>query len=297
MKARAACIPCMLFQAYNTALACTSDPDIHKQVLDEAMRRYVGVSLDRTPGEISQVAFEVCRELTGVHDPYLELKRRSNEAAMQLYPSLKARLATSADPLRDALLLAVAGNIIDLGIAQKYDLTRDIVDQMDRGFDVEELEGLTGALEAADAILYLGDNAGEIVFDRLLIEVLGPDRVTFVVKAGPVVNDAMMEDARQVGLSEIVRVIDTGSNYFGFPWEIVSEAAREEFRKADLVISKGHANFETVSELGAEGEKVWYLLRAKCNEVAAELGAEYGDVILISHKTARERAAAETMGD
>ncbi len=289
MKATNACIPCMLFQAYNTAIKCTSDERLQREILDEVMRRYTGIELDKTPGEHSQVAFEVCRELTGVQDPYAEAKRLSNEGAMALYPELSKRLADSADPLLDALLLAVAGNIIDLAIAKEYDLTTDIVRQIERGFDVEELDGFRSAAEAAQSILYLGDNAGEIVFDRLLIEALGPDRVTFVVKAGPIVNDALLADSEQVGITEVCRVIDTGSNYFGFPWEHVSRAAKEEFLKADMVISKGHANFETVTELGEEGDKVWYLLKVKCDEVARQLVAESGNVVLMSHKTLRER--------
>jgi damage-control phosphatase, subfamily I len=289
MKAANACLPCMMSQAYNTAVLCTPDPVLQKAMLDEALRTYVGISLDDTPAVLSQIAYELCRRMSGVEDPYLEAKRESNEAALALYPGLRERLACSADPLRDALLLAVAGNIIDMGIAQEYDLTEDIVKQLDRGFDREELADFRRAAAGARRILYLGDNAGEIVFDRLLVEVLGPQRVTFMVKAGPIVNDALLADARQVGLSDLVRVADTGSNYFGFPWEHISEAAREEFRAADLVISKGHANFETVSELGAEGDKTWYLLKVKCQEVARQLGTRCGDIVLVSHRTATGR--------
>lgn len=293
MKATVACIPCMMKQAYNTAHHCTDDPQLQKQIIDEAMRRYLELEnpLDITPGELSQVAYEACREMTGIEDPYLEDKRQSNAAAMALYPTLKQRLEASEDPLRDAALLAVAGNIIDLGIGQDYDLTEDIVRQIERGFDVAELEAFTEAVGQAEAILYLADNSGEIVFDRLLIETLGPQRVTLMVKAGPIVNDAMLADAQQVGLTDIVRVVDTGANDFGFPWRLVSEQAQEEFRRADLVISKGHANFETATELGPEGDKTWYLLKAKCDEVATALGAKRGDVILVSHRTARERTA------
>ena len=251
------------------------------------MRRYVGMSLDRTPGELSQIAYEVCREVTGVADPYARAKRASNEAAMELYQGLAQRLSASPDPLGDTLLLAVAGNIIDLGIAADYDLIQDIVKQVERGLDVGDMECFRRAARGAGSILYLADNAGEIVFDRLLVEALGPQRVTLMVKAGPIVNDAMREDAQQVGLTDIVRVTDTGTNYFGFPWEIVSEDAREEFHRADMVIAKGHANFETVSELGPEGDKVWYLLKAKCHEVARTLCAQLGDVILISHEAVR----------
>lgn len=289
MKACNACLPCMLGQAYNTAVLCTADPVLQKQILDEALRTYAGRSLDDTPAVLSQLAYELCRSMSGVDDPYAEPKRLSNEAALKLYPGLRDRLRASSDPLGDALLLAVAGNIIDLAIAQQYDLQEDIIKQIERGFDVDETAGFREAVVGARRILYLGDNAGEIVFDRLLIEVLGPERVTFMVKAGPVVNDALLSDARDVGLADQVRIVDTGCNYFGFPWEHISEAARQEFLAADLVISKGHANFETVTELGSEADKTWYLLKVKCQEVARQIGTHNGAVVLVSHPTAMGR--------
>ncbi|NPV47310.1 MAG: DUF89 family protein [Armatimonadetes bacterium] len=289
MKAAAACLPCMVSQAHNTAQYCTADPALQQAIIQEAMRAYSSVELDASPAVLSQIAYEICRRMTGVQDPFAEAKRQANEAALRLYPELRARLDQSSDPLRDALVLAVAGNIIDLGIAQEYDLVEDIVNQLERGFDREDLAGFRTAAGRAGRILYLADNAGEIVFDRLLIEVLGPKRVTLMVKAGPIVNDVLRADTEQVGLAEMVQVVDTGSNFFGFPWEHISEDARNEFRAADLVISKGHANFETVSELGAEADKTWYLLKVKCNEVARQLEASCGDVVLISHAAMRAR--------
>lgn len=274
----------MIGQAYNTAVLCSCDPKVQKQILDEALAIYSGQDLNDTPAVLSQIAYELCRKMSGVEDPYLAAKRESNEAALKLYPVLAERLAVSADPQRDALVLAVAGNIIDLGIAQEYDLVEDIVKQLERGFDVEDIEGFREAAAGAERILYLADNAGEIVFDRLLIETLGPERVTLMVKAGPIVNDALLEDAQTVGLTDLVRTVDTGSNYFGFPWEHVSEAARGEFRAADLVISKGHANFESVSELGPEGNKTWYMLKVKCKEVARHIGTHCGAIVLMSHR-------------
>lgn len=283
MKATNACLPCMIGQAYNTAVLCTTDPALQKAILDETLRRYTGMPLDQSPAVLSQVAYETCRELSGVQDPYGDLKRQCNAAAMELYPHLRARLDASADPLRDALVLAVAGNIIDLAIAQQYDLEEDVVGLLEHGFDREDIAGFRQAAATAERILYLADNSGEIVFDRLLIETLGPDRVTLMVKAGPIVNDVTREDLPQVGLEGLVRVVDTGCNYFGFPWEYVSEAAREEFRAADMVISKGHANFETVTELGPEANKTWYLLKVKCQEVARQTGVSCGDIILCAH--------------
>lgn len=289
MKANVACLPCMISQAYNTAALCTDDPALQRAILDETLRRYIGVDLNKSPAVLSQTAYEICREMTGVQDPYLPAKREANAAALALYPDLRARLDAAPDPLHDALILAVAGNIIDLAIAQDYDLQASIVDRLERGFDHAEIEPFRAAAACAERILYLADNAGEIVFDRLLIETLGPNRITLMVKGGPIVNDVLYEDIEQVGLAGVVRVVDTGTNYFGFPWEHISEAARDEFRAADLVISKGHANFETVSELGPEANKTWYLLKVKCAEVARELHVAEGSIVLLPHTSLGEQ--------
>ena len=289
MKATNACLPCMIGQAYNTARRCTADPARQRAILDETMRRYLGVAMDQSPAVLSQIAFETCREMSGVADPYLADKRAANAAAMELYPELQLRVAQSADPLHDALVLAVAGNIIDLAIAQQYDLRQSIVDRLQYGFDYAEIEPFRAAAAGAQRILYLADNAGEIVFDRLLIEVLGPDRITLMVRGGPIVNDVLVEDIAQVGLAGLVRVVDTGCNYFGVPWEYIGEQARTEFRAADMVISKGHANFETVTELGAAADHTWYLLKVKCAEVARQIGVTEGDIVLVSNETMRQR--------
>ncbi len=290
MKATIACLPCMIAQAYNTATRCTADEALLRAIMDETMRRYIGLPFNDSPAVLSQIAYETCRELSGVADPYKEEKRQANEAALALYPQLRQRLAQSAQPLYEALILAVAGNIIDLGLAQQYDLWRDVVARIEHGFDVAELEAFEEALSAARRILYLTDNAGEIVFDRLLMEIIGPERIIAVVKGGPIVNDALREDALQIGLDKLVRLIDTGTNYFGFPWQYVSETARREFLQADLVISKGHANYETVSELGDIANKCFYMLKVKCEQVAQALKVRPGSIVLLSHRTAQTRA-------
>ena len=276
-------------QAYNTAVQCSDDPAVVRAILDEALRRYVGCPLDLTPGEHSQVAFETCRELTGVEDPYLEAKREANAAAMALYPSLRERLTASADPLRDALLLAVAGNIIDMGIAQEYDLIEDIVKQVERGFDLGDLDGFRAAQAEAKTILYLGDNAGEIVFDRLLIEQLSPARVTLAVRGAPVINDATLVDARAVGLHEIVEIIDNGSDAPGTILEDCSQDFIRRFTEADLILAKGQGNFETLSD---DPRDIFFLFKAKCPVIAACVGLPIG-----THVLARSNARLSNPGD
>jgi uncharacterized protein with ATP-grasp and redox domains len=145
---------------------------------------------------------------------------------------------------------------------------------------MQVLDELKTAIDHAEDILYLGDNAGEIVLDRLLIERLPCDKITFVVKGAPILNDALLEDARAVGLADIVRVIDNGSDAPGTILDDCSEEFCRRFEDVDLVISKGQGNFETLSDVERD---VFFMLQPKCNVLAEHLGREMGSLVLL-HK-------------
>ncbi|MBN1361800.1 MAG: DUF89 family protein, partial [Sedimentisphaerales bacterium] len=143
--------------------------------------------------------------------------------------------------------------------------------------DTDALLDLKGAVAAAETILYLGDNAGEIVFDRLLIEQMPLEKVTFVVRGSPILNDALLADAQAVGLTDLIDVIDNGADAPGTILEGCSKAFRRRFEKADLVISKGQGNYETLSDVDKD---IFFLLRPKCAVLARHLNCELGRLIL-----------------
>lgn len=288
MRAVLDCIPCILRQGLNTARLATDDPEVQREILDRIMRELICTPLVGTPGDHSNVAYRVVREVTGVEDPYYELKRKYNRIALELYPRLKEIVASSEDPLHTAVKLAAAGNVIDLGIGVKFDVEREVEDVLRAPFSVDHFPGFKEELERARKLIYIGDNAGEIVFDKVLIEEIrkGGCDVTFVVRGGPCINDALREDAEEVGMEEVARVVDTGSDGIGIPWKDVSEEFREEFLEADLRIAKGQGNFETLSE---RQEPVYFVLKAKCEAVARELGVRYGDLVFKRHPAAPPR--------
>jgi uncharacterized protein with ATP-grasp and redox domains len=177
--------------------------------------------------------------------------------------------------------LSIAGNILDFGIGnltseQSADtLDETIQDALTRPIPPGNVALLREAIEEAEDILYVGDNAGEIVFDRLFIEQMPGERVTFVVKGAPIINDATREDAEVAGLTEIVSVIDNGSNAPGTILELCSGQFRRRFESSDLVISKGQGNYETLSEIN---KRMYFLLKVKCPVVAKDLGCQVGDM-------------------
>ena len=278
MKTKLGCIPCIMKQAYNTACRATNDPAIVRKILNLTADHIKKLSLDQAPADASNFVYRITSEITGVADPYLEEKIKYNELCVSLLPGLRNKIENSEAPLHSAIKAAILGNLIDLGIGLKFDIERDVERVLEIQLKIDNYREFKGMLETGrKKILYLGDNAGEIVFDRLLVEQLMDNHeVTFVIKSGPVINDATMEDAEYAGLTDIVKVIETGSDGIGVQWDSVSEEFMHSYSSADIIISKGQGNFETIS---SKPGVIFFLLRAKCDFVAEELGVEFGDIV------------------
>ncbi len=277
------CIPCFVRQALDATRFVTDDVRVHERVLREVLRAASEMDLSLTPPEMGLRIHRAIRQLTGVVDPYCEVKERFNRAALALYPELKTRVRAAHDPLEAAARLAIAGNIIDFGVRSSIE-TAEVEALIDGALDAP-LEGsvapLRAALGEADRILFLADNAGEIVFDRLLIEELPLERVVVAVKGSPIINDATRADAEAAGLTDLVEVIDNGSDAPGTLLGVCSDAFRRRFEEADVVIAKGQANYETLSE--AE-QDIFFLLQAKCAVIARDLGCPVGSFVLRRHR-------------
>jgi len=283
MKAKPDCIVCMFRQALNTLRLITDDPEVHRKVLSKIARWISDTSLYDTPAGISQPVYDIIAEATGVWDPYEKQKKESNEIALILLPALKSIVDTAEDPLDAALHIAAAGNTIDLGIDHKFNIEKDVPEIMNLDFAISAIEEFRKELGPRKKFLYLGDNAGEIVFDMLLVEHILQTRteVIFAVKSGPIINDATMKDAEEIGMTNLVRVIETGSNDIGVNWNNASREFRKFFQDVDVIIGKGHGNFETCND---RPENIYFLLKAKCQMVADELGARLGDIVF-KHST------------
>jgi hypothetical protein len=220
------------------------------------------------------------RELTGIADPYRQVKEESTKFALELLPALRHEVARAADPFETIVRLIIAGNVIDFGTNQELlldDVHRVIAESLSQPLDHAAVIRLHQAMDRAKDILYLGDNCGEIVFDRLLVERYR-DKITFAVRGGPILNDATREDAVASGLADVVRIIDSGDASPGILLEHCSAEFREAFAAADLVVSKGQGNYETLND---HPRPIVFLLKAKCRVVAQQLGVELGSLIVI----------------
>ena len=279
MKTYFDCIPCFLRQAIDVARHVSDDETMHEHVIREVLRYLNEMDLHKTPPEMGQKIHRLIRELTGDDDPYAEAKKQSNTLALDLLPKLRAQMEKSGDPLEMAVRFAIAGNILDFGALRNVskEILLDTIDQSTELPIDGDVDTFRDAVDSATRILYLTDNAGEIVFDRLLIEQIGPEKITVAVKGSPTINDATMHDAETTGLTELVNVIDNGSDVPGTLLDECSDEFMEHFNKADMVIAKGQGNYETLSEVEKD---IFFILKIKCPVIAEDIGCELWSMVL-----------------
>jgi uncharacterized protein with ATP-grasp and redox domains len=292
------CMPCFAQQALDAVSMVTGDPGARLRVMRRVLRAMLDFPLDSSPLRMAAQIHGLIRQETGDPDPYREVKEQANAFALGMLPRLVERARKSSDPFETALRMAIAGNIMDWGARHHIQLSERLVgetiEQTSRApIEGCSAEGLRQELQAAGPVLYLADNAGEIVFDSLFISFMPCEGITVAVKGGPTINDATMADAEQVGLGTQVRVVSTGSDMPGTVLEDCSDEFRQEFASADLIIAKGQANYEALSE---QGGPIYFLLRAKCPVIARDIGCAVGDTLLLRPRTGASAPAAPAKG-
>ncbi|MBN2577803.1 MAG: DUF89 family protein [Pirellulales bacterium] len=271
MKTFFDCIPCLIRQSLDSVRRVSSDERMHEQIVRDTLRETSRMDLDLPPAVMAQKIHRRIRRLCNHEDPYREIKDRLNQLALELYPLCRQRVEQSEFPLEAAVRLAIAGNLMDLGVKSQLSETqvRAAVDEcLEDPLDGDVAE-FAAAVAEAGKILYLTDNAGEIVFDRLLIEQMPRERIIVAVKGAPVINDATLSDAETAGLPGIVRVIDNGSDAPGTVLDDCSETFRRHFTEADLIVAKGQGNYETLCDCP---KTIYFLLRVKCPIIARDIG-------------------------
>ncbi len=277
MKTYLDCIPCFFRQALETARLVTSDEREIREVLNAVSSLIPDISLDASPPEIGRQVYRTINEVTGIEDPYQNLKEKYVGIATSLYPDLKRRVNSSDDRLLTAVRLSIAGNVIDFAANPRFQLTRDIEETMASDFGVFDYDEFRETLEEAEDILYLADNAGETVFDRVLVEEIGKP-VRYVVRDRPVINDATAEDAVLSGLDRVAEIISSGCDAPGTVLKFCSREFLRAYTNADMVISKGQGNYEALSQ---ENRPLFHLLKAKCPIIARDIGTQEGGIILM----------------
>ena len=277
------CVPCFARQALDAARLVTSDEKIHEEVLRQILVHVAQMDLSQPPPAMAREIHEAIRKITGVKDPYAKIKKQSNEFALSLYPELKNIVRSSKNPFTTAVRLAIAGNIIDFGVHSakaEFD-EKQVRDSIANSLKSEINESAVGDLndevKRASSILYLADNAGEIVFDRVLMEEMPLGKITVAVKEHPIINDATIEDAKAAGITNMVRVVGNGSDAPGTILNLCSAEFLKAFDTAGLIIAKGQGNYETLSSVR---RNIFFLFKAKCPVISRHLGVEIGNMVI-----------------
>lgn len=270
------CVPCFFRQALYATRAATKDEKKAKQVLDRIAGIVPDIPLDSPPPETARLIYRAVREVTGIVDPFKAYKVISIKKALSFYGGLKSAVKASEDPLRTAVKIAIAGNVVDPGANPDFNLEAEMRAVIESPLSVDDYASFRQSIEQARTVLYLGDNAGETVFDRILIETLEKDTV-YAVRAAPIINDATVEDAQKSGLGPVARIISSGCDAPGTIIKRCSQEFRDIFRTADVIVSKGQGNLEGLSD---ERGRIFFLLKAKCPVIARQLGTEVGGLIL-----------------
>jgi uncharacterized protein with ATP-grasp and redox domains len=279
LKATADCIPCIENYVLKTAKHVSEDDWLQRKVLLETMDVLRNASYDRSPPEICYDVIKAANRMLGVTDPYREVKENLNRLSIPVAARAEKTAQESDDPLLTSLKFACAANALDVAVLDQVEPEEVIGIAGSRDFEIDNYEQLKEDLEGAKTVFYLLDNAGEIAFDKLVVQQLLDKDVTCVVRRTPVLNDATREDAEAVSLSKLCNIVDPGADFIGLPLDLCSGEFRETFDKADVIIAKGMANFETLE--GALPKSVYFLLMAKCPVVAGMLGVKIGDMVLL----------------
>lgn len=280
------CIPCFMYQALRAARLVGLPDSETMDLLAELGGRIREISMDDPPPKTAISVYSLISKYSGKYDPFEELKSQGTRAALSLYPALKNRVERSDDPLALSIRLAVLGNVIDFGVSSSFDLEHELSGLFEHPLGIWHEEVFRNRLAEASWILYIGDNTGETVFDRLLIETLEMP-VTYVVRGGPIINDVTMDDALAAGLDKVCKgIVSSGCRAPGIILDQCSEEFLDLFRSAPMIISKGQGNLETLSGIDAP---VFYLLKAKCQVVAGHLRVRQGDFLLVDSSTVSDR--------
>ena len=276
MKTYLDCFPCFLDQALRAGRIVTKDEKKLKRILEEVGKMLSRIPLESTPPESGRLIYQKVSEITGIPDPCKDIKEKSTKEALALYPLLKDQTNTAKDRLLTAIRIAIAGNVIDFGVNNEFHIEETIDETLGKDFAIFDYNQFKAHLNDSDEILYIGDNAGECVFDRVLIEEMKKP-VTYVVRGAPIINDATYEDAIQAGIDKVATIISSGTDAPG----TILERCHADFRKiydhSTFIISKGQGNYETLSN---EKRPVFFLLKVKCRVIADHIGVDQGDIIL-----------------
>jgi uncharacterized protein with ATP-grasp and redox domains len=271
------CIPCAigsLITLFKKGLVADEKQESTMRALLDYLSK---IDYNQSPPNLGREMHRIIRDVLQDPDPYYDIKQKFNRLMLDYYPDLKKLVDEAENPFQMALRLAIAGNVIDYGPNQLFDINKTLEQARSIVLAIDDSESLQKSISQSKMLLYLGDNAGEIVMDRILLETIRYPNTYFAVRGAPIINDALIEDAELVGINKIAKVITNGDDAPGTILENTSAEFRDIFDRADLIISKGQGNYEG---LNGSDKNIYFVLMTKCDHVANHLGIRKGDFVV-----------------
>ena len=286
MKTYLDCLPCVLRQVLEASKISTDNEELQNKIMAQTLKGLADYKRYRNSPEVCRVMHGIVKKHTGVADPYREIKQRDIQTALKLLPALKRYIEGREDRLYGALKAAATGNVLDSSISNSINFEACLETELNKPFSVCDIDMLKERLKVSKTLLIIGDNAGETVLDRILLEELPPLDVTYAVRSAPIINDATEEDAQASGLETYARIISTGCDVPGVNLDECSREFLEVFYGADIVICKGQGNYETLSDCDRE---LFFLLKAKCAVLARLMNVSLNSYIFKYLKSVEQR--------
>ena len=270
-------IPCIV----NSMLRLLKLESYNDEIKESAMRKLLSflseISYKESLPILSKKIHQILTQELKNEDPYKRLKKKYNDLLLDLYTELKLTINNAADPVNMAMRLAVAGNVIDFGPQFQMDIMQTIDKVIHSNFAIDDSGLLKDDLKSAKSLLYVGDNCGEIVMDKLFLSILNIPQIYYAVRHSPVINDATIEDAKYVGIDNFADIISIGDNTPGAVWNSTSEEFKNIFNSADVVISKGQGNLEGLIDVK---HNIYFLLVTKCELIGELIGTKKSDFVI-----------------
>jgi len=275
------CLPCICRQTLESIRMVSDDEKLHKMVL----KKYSQLMPDAVEKEMSAPAFSAeiqayVKEISGEEDPYKTVKENNLRSAAKILDLVKKEIKEAEDPFLASLLMAAMGNSIDAGVSLNVDIELNIERALEHSFKKSDYNIFLKELQKAEKLLFIADNTGEALFDKLLLQKLAERglKITYAVREVPILNDITEEDALKMGIDQYADIIKSGSRAPGMLMERASKKFIKAYQEAEIVLSKGQGNLES---LYREEENIYYLLKAKCQLIADILDVELGDFVFI----------------
>ena len=286
MNIQAECKVCLLQQTLNVLKNLNIDEATSRKVIDELSEKIYKLNYDKSPPEHAIDVYGAISKLLNRDDLYKKQKESAIKQAESFVPLLKDKIKNSENKLLTAIKISVAGNVLDLATQKSFNLSSELENIFKTNFAIDNFKNLKEDLESAKEIVILADNAGENIFDKILIETLielYPNlKIHYATRGQPIINDITYDEAKLSGVGEICNLVSSGVASAGFIYELASDEFREIYNRADFVIAKGMGNFETMIDV--VDKKSYFLFKVKCNVVSKLIDRKIGDIICLSNK-------------